>query len=56
MAVQPRKLSVLHFLNQFFGGVGGEEQAGLPPELREGPLGRGACSTGSSPAVGSRPL
>ncbi len=30
---------VVHYLNQFFGGVGGEEQANLPVEAREGPVG-----------------
>ncbi|MCC6174261.1 MAG: glycine/betaine/sarcosine/D-proline family reductase selenoprotein B [Chloroflexi bacterium] len=34
-------LRVLHYINQFFGGIGGEEQAGQPPELRDGPLGPG---------------
>lgn len=29
------------YLNQFFGGVGGEEQADAPPELRTGPVGPG---------------
>jgi glycine reductase complex component B subunit gamma len=32
---------VLHYVNQFFGGIGGEEQAGLPPELRREPTGPG---------------
>ena len=41
MAEQPRRLSVLHYLNQFFGGIGGEEQAGMPPELRDGAVGPG---------------
>ena len=40
MAEQQR-LTVLHYVNQFFGGIGGEEQAGQPPELRDGPLGPG---------------
>jgi glycine reductase complex component B subunit gamma len=39
MVEQP--LRILHYLNQFFGGIGGEEQAGQPPELREGPVGPG---------------
>ena len=33
---------VAHYLNQFFGGVGGEEHAGAAPILREGPVGPGA--------------
>ncbi|MGH2721369.1 MAG: glycine/betaine/sarcosine/D-proline family reductase selenoprotein B, partial [Actinomycetota bacterium] len=32
---------VVHYINQFFGGVGGEEHAGTAPELREGPVGPG---------------
>lgn len=35
------KLRVVHFLNQFFGGIGGEEMAHVPPEAREGPIGPG---------------
>lgn len=34
-------LRVVHYLNQFFAGVGGEGQAGLPPETRPGPVGPG---------------
>ncbi|MBI4525973.1 MAG: glycine/betaine/sarcosine/D-proline family reductase selenoprotein B [Deltaproteobacteria bacterium] len=30
---------VVHFLNQFFGGIGGEEKAHIAPELREGAVG-----------------
>lgn len=33
---------VAHYLNQFFGGVGGEEKADLPPEARPGAVGPGA--------------
>ncbi len=36
-----RQLRVLHYVNQFFAGIGGEEQAGHPPEVREGPVGPG---------------
>lgn len=32
---------VAHYLNQFFGGIGGEEHAGAPPVLRAGPIGPG---------------
>jgi glycine reductase len=41
MAEQQQGLSVLHYVNQFFGGIGGEEQAGHSPELRDGPVGPG---------------
>ena len=34
-------LRVVHYLNQFFGGVGGEAQADTPVEVREGPVGPG---------------
>ena len=34
-------LRVVHFVNQFFGGIGGEEMAHVPPEVREGPIGPG---------------
>lgn len=34
-------LRVVHFLNQFFAGLGGEEKANLPPEVRPGPVGPG---------------
>ncbi len=34
-------MRVVHYLNQFFGGVGGEERAGSPPEEREGAVGPG---------------
>jgi glycine reductase complex component B subunit gamma len=32
---------IVHYLNQFFGGIGGEEKAGTPVELRSGPVGPG---------------
>lgn len=32
---------VVHYLNQFFGGIGGEEQAYAPVQTREGPVGPG---------------
>ena len=32
---------VVHYLNQFFGGIGGEEKAGTPLEVREGAVGPG---------------
>lgn len=35
------KLKVVHYINQFFAQIGGEEQAHIPPELREGPVGPG---------------
>lgn len=35
------KLRVVHYLNQFFAGIGGEERARERPQLREGPVGPG---------------
>ncbi|MEE8363960.1 MAG: glycine/betaine/sarcosine/D-proline family reductase selenoprotein B, partial [Dehalococcoidia bacterium] len=32
---------ILHYLNQFFGGIGAEEHANIPPEVREEPVGPG---------------
>ena len=40
MTSQP-KLKVVHFLNQFFAGIGAEEAANHPIEVREGAVGPG---------------
>lgn len=34
-------MRVVHYLNQFFGGLGGEEVAGAPPQMRDGAIGPG---------------
>jgi glycine reductase len=34
-------MRVVHYLNQFFGGVGGEDRAGEPLQVREGAVGPG---------------
>ena len=34
-------LKVAHYLNQFFGGLGGEESASLGPRLMDGAVGPG---------------
>ena len=34
-------MRIIHYLNQFFGGLGGEEKAGAPLEVREGAVGPG---------------
>ena len=34
-------MRIVHYINQFFAGKGGEEQAGCGPEVREGPCGPG---------------
>ena len=38
-----KKLKVIHYINQFYAGIGGEEFAGTAPELRAGPVGPGAA-------------
>ena len=35
------KLRVVHYINQFFANIGGEEKADYKPELREGNVGPG---------------
>ncbi len=35
----PAPIKVVHYINQFFGGIGGEEHANLPPEIRAEPVG-----------------
>jgi glycine reductase complex component B subunit gamma len=34
-------MRIIHYLNQFFGGIGAEEQAGVGLEVRDGPVGPG---------------
>src|SRR5882724_2634840 len=34
-------MRIVHYLNQFFGGLGGEEKAGAPLEVRQGAVGPG---------------
>ncbi|MEE9275553.1 MAG: glycine/betaine/sarcosine/D-proline family reductase selenoprotein B [bacterium] len=36
-----RKIRIVHYLNQFFAGVGGEEESDHPLTLKEGPVGPG---------------
>jgi|SRR5690554_508285 len=40
------KFRVVHYLNQFFGQVGGEDKADIPPFVKEGPLGPGMALQG----------
>ncbi|MDP2950176.1 MAG: glycine/betaine/sarcosine/D-proline family reductase selenoprotein B, partial [Chloroflexota bacterium] len=37
----PRPVRVVHYINQFFGGIGGEEKANSPVQVRDGPAGPG---------------
>jgi glycine reductase len=39
--MQSRAIRVAHYLNQFFGGVGGEDKADARPRVRGGPVGPG---------------
>ena len=41
------KLRVVHYINQFYGGIGGEEHAGHKPECREGIVGPGMAINGA---------
>ncbi len=34
-------MRIVHYINQFFGGIGGEERADTPPEARAGAVGPG---------------
>ncbi len=46
-----RTLRIVHALNQFFGGVGGEEAAGIAPRLLPGPQGPGRLLASLAPDV-----
>jgi len=46
----PEKIRAIHYLNQFFGGLGGEETADAPPQWRDGPVGPGNLIQGLAPA------
>jgi betaine reductase len=37
------KIRVVHYLNQFFGQIGGEDKAGVGPQVKEGPVGPGTA-------------
>lgn len=37
----PEKIRVVHYINQFFAGLGGEDKADTPPQRREGAVGPG---------------
>jgi betaine reductase len=39
--MQNRRLRIVHYLNQFFGGIGGEDKAFVGPQLKVGPVGPG---------------
>ncbi len=41
------KKKVVHYINQFFAGIGGEEKADVKPEIREGVVGPGMALKGT---------
>lgn len=43
----PRMIKVVHYINQFYGGIGGEEKADAKPEIREGVVGPGMALKGA---------
>jgi len=38
-----KSLHVVHYLNQFFGGIGGEDKASVGPQIKEGTVGLGGA-------------
>ena len=38
-----RKFKFLHYVNQFYGQIGGEDKAGQPPVIKTGPVGPGTA-------------
>jgi len=52
-----KKFRVVHYINQFFGQIGGEEKADIPPMDKEGPVGPGtafnAAFAGEAEIVGT---
>lgn len=47
----PEKIQTIHYLNQFFGGLGGEDQAGVAPLWCDGPKGPGQLIAGMAPDI-----
>jgi betaine reductase len=39
--MQEKRVKIVHYLNQFFGGIGGEDQADVEPQVKKGPVGPG---------------
>ena len=44
-----KPIKVLHYINQFFGGIGSEEAANHPIEMRKGAVGPGLAINKSFP-------
>ena len=47
-----KAIRAVQFLNQFFGGIGGEDKANTPPQLRRGPVGAGRALQAALGQVG----
>src|SRR6056297_162997 len=41
------KLKIVHYLNQFFGQIGGEDKADIPTRIEDGPIGPGTALNNS---------
>ncbi len=41
------KFKIVHYINQFFAGIGGEEKADIKPEMRDGVVGPGMALQGA---------
>lgn len=39
--MEEKPLRLIHYLNQFFGGIGGEDKTSIRPQIKEGPIGPG---------------
>ena len=42
--MQEERLKIVHYLNQFFGGIGGEDKANIKPQVKEGAVGPGRAA------------
>ena len=47
----PAKIQAIHYLNQFFGGLGGEDQADIAPQWFDGPRGPGILLQDMAPDI-----
>jgi glycine reductase len=45
------KCKIVHYINQFYAGIGGEEKANIPPEKRDGFVGPGLAINGAVAGV-----
>lgn len=45
------KCKIVHYINQFYAGIGGEEKANVPPEKRDGFVGPGLAINGAVEGV-----